>query len=96
MKRTAGRPPGRILYTEAFEAILTARKLRKKDVCITAGISPGFLTDLLACRAGASTAVVEALERALAVPAAAIFPEMAAQPWTSPIPNRGAKRKVAA
>lgn len=96
MKRTAGRPPGSILYTEAFEAILKARKLAKKDVCATAGISPGFLTDLLACRAGASTAVVEALTRALNVDASAIFPELAARPWTSPIPNRTATRRAAA
>lgn len=85
-----GRPAGRMIHAEGFEALLVARNLLKKDVCADSGISPGMLTDLLAHRAGASEAKVEALCRTLGVRPAALFPEISG--WVSPLPNRKAKR----
>jgi hypothetical protein len=68
--------------------------LLKKDVCADAGVSPGFLADLLAHRGGASENVVEALAGSLGVRPAAIFPEIAA--WVSPLPDRDRRREPAA
>lgn len=89
-----GRPSGRLLHAEGFEALLAARNLLKKDVCADAGISPGFLTDLLAHRGGASPVVVDALCASLGVRPAALFPEVAG--WVGPLPDREARREVAA
>lgn len=83
-----------MIHAEAFEALLGARNLLKKDVCADAGISPSYLADLLAHRGGASEAVVEALSGSLAVRPAAIFPEVAG--WVSPLPDRDGKREAAA
>lgn len=85
-----GRPPGRVIHSEAFEAILAARNLLKKDVCSDAQISASYLSDLLAHRGGASEVVVESLSMTLGVRPAALFPEVAG--WVSPLPNRDAKR----
>lgn len=85
-----GRPPGRMIHAEGFEAILVARNLLKKDVCADSGMSHGFLTDLLAHRAGASDAHVHALSTTLGVKPVALFPELAG--WVSPLPDRNAKR----
>lgn len=71
-------------------------RVLKKDVCIDAQISPGFLTDLLAGRGCAGPDVVDRLSSSLGVRPAAIFPELAAKPWTSPLPDRAARRERAA
>lgn len=89
-----GKQPGLVLHAEAFEAILAARNLLKKDVCADAGITPGYLTDLLAHRGGASPVVVEKLCSTLAVRPAAIFPEVAG--WIGPLIDRDARRENAA
>ena len=86
-----GRPAGYMLHTEAFEALI-AGKFLKKAVAEAAGIAPGYLADLLAHRGGASREVVDALADALSVTPGAIFPELAGKPWTSPLPDRDAKR----
>lgn len=88
---TKGRPPGRLLHAEAFEAICAARNLLKKDVCADSGVTPGHLTDLLAHRGGASAATVEKLCGCLNVPTAALFPEAAG--WVGPLPDRSARRQ---
>lgn len=85
-----GRPPGRLIHAEGFEAILAARNLLKRDVAAEAGVSPGFLADLLAHRGGASPQVVDRLAGALGVNPAAIFPELVG--WISPLPDREARR----
>lgn len=90
-KRPVGRPVGRVLHTEAFEAILAARNLMKKDVAHDAGVAPSFLADLLAHRGGASPEKAEAIAASLGVKVAALFPEAAG--WVSPLPDRDAKRK---
>lgn len=89
-KRPMGRPPGRLLHTEAFEAILAARNLLKKDVATDAGVTPSFLADLLAHRGGASAERQEALASALGVKVGALFPESVG--WVSPLPTRDGKR----
>lgn len=94
MASRRGRPAGRLLHAEGFEAILAARNLLKKDVCFDADVSPGFLTDLLAHRAGASPAVVERLSASLGVRPVALFPEIAG--WVSPLPDRDGRREAAA
>lgn len=93
MAKTRGRPAGRMLQAEAFEAILAARNLLKSTVAAEAHISKQFLTDLLAHRAGASEQVQQELASALGVKVAAIFPE--AVGWTGPLADRDATRKVA-
>jgi len=85
-----GRPTGRLLHAEGFEAIIAARNLLKKDVCADSGVTPGHLTDLLAHRCGASPDKVDALCRTLGVTPAAIFPEAAG--WVGPFIDRDAKR----
>lgn len=93
-KRTPGRPTGRLLHAEAFEAILTARNILKKDIAKDVGVSPGFLADLLAHRGGASGAVSARLASSLGVKEAALFPEAAG--WIGPLPDRDAKRQQVA
>ena len=92
-KRPAGRPPGRLLHTEAFEAILVARNLLKKDVAAEAGIAPSFLADLLAHRGGASADIADKIAGALGVKLGALFPESVG--WMSPLPDRDARRTAA-
>lgn len=92
-KNQGGRRPGQILYAEAFEALLAARNILKKDIAEEIGVSPSFIADLLACRGGASDEVAARIASALNVKVAAIFPEIAG--WTSPIPDRDAKRRAA-
>jgi hypothetical protein len=90
-RRTGGRPSGRVLHTEGFEAIALARNLLKRSIADAAEVSPQFLADLLAHRAGASTPVVERLAAALGVTPAALFPELVG--WVSPLPDRDARRR---
>lgn len=92
-KRTTGRPPGRLLHTEAFEAILAARNILKKDLAAEVGMSPAFLSDLLAHRGGASAEVAEGIASSLGVKLGALFPE--AVGWVGPLPDRDAKRVTA-
>lgn len=94
MTSKRGRPAGRVLHAEAFEALLAARNLLKKDVCVDAGISPGYLADLLAHRGGASDEVVASLSSTLAVRPGALFPELVN--WVSPLPDRDGRRRAAA
>lgn len=92
-KSKGGRPPGRLLHAEAFEALVAAKNLLKKDVAADAGLSPQFLADLLAHRGGASPAVAERLAATLGVKPSALFPELAG--WIGPLPDRDARRAVA-
>jgi hypothetical protein len=86
-----GRPNGRMIHAEGFEALLAARGgLLKSSVAVAAAISPSFLADLLAHRSGASADVVDRLAAALAVPPEALFPELAG--WISPLPDRDRRR----
>lgn len=85
-----GRPAGRLIHSEAFEALLAARNLLKKDVAADAGVSPGYLADLLAHRCGASPTVADQIASTLGVKIAAIFPEAAG--WIGPLPDRDARR----
>lgn len=94
--KKGGRPSGLIIFPEGFEALLSAKHLLKKDVCDDAGVSRGFLTDLLACRGGATPAVAERLASTLGVQTCVLFPELAERPWVPPLPDRSAKRAVAA
>lgn len=93
MPKQAGRPSGRILFTEGFEALLASRHLLKSTIAAEAGVSPSFLSDLLARRTGASEAVAERIAEALSVPVGALFPELAG--WVSPLPDRDRKRAAA-
>jgi hypothetical protein len=90
MPKQAGRPSGRILFAEGFEALLASRHLLKSTVATEAAVSAGFISDLLARRTGASDEVAERIAQALSVPVAALFPEMAG--WVSPLPDRDRKR----
>jgi hypothetical protein len=93
--KKGGRPSGRLIHAEGFEALLAARNLLKKDVASDSDLSAGFLADLLAHRCGASPAVTERLASALGVKVAALFPEAAG--WVPPLPDRdGTRTKVAA
>ena len=85
-----GRPSGRMVHAEGFEAIAAARKLLKKDVAALADVSPGFLSDLLAHRCGAAEDAADRLATALGVKVAALFPEAAG--WAAPLPDRSGKR----
>lgn len=89
-----GRPPGLLIHAEGFEALIAARGLLKKDVAADNGLSPGFIGDLLAHRSGASRAVAQRLSGSLGVRQEALFPELAG--WVAPLPDRSAKRTVAA
>jgi len=89
MPNKRGRKPGLILHSEGFEALIAGRHL-KKDVAADAGMSAGFLADLLAHRGGASPVVAERLASSLAVPVAAIFPEVVG--WVAPPPAREGTR----
>ena len=88
-----GRPAGRLIHAEAFEALLAARNLLKKDVAADVGVSPGYLADLLAHRCGASVTVADQLASALGVKLEAIFPEAAG--WIGPLPDRDGRRTPA-
>jgi transcriptional regulator with XRE-family HTH domain len=88
-----GRPSGLLVHAEAFEALVAARGLFKKDVADEAGLSAGFVADLLAHRSGASRPTAERIASALGVTLAAIFPE--AVGWVGPLPDRDAKRGAA-
>jgi transcriptional regulator with XRE-family HTH domain len=89
-KNMPGRPNGHLMYAEAFEAIIAARNLRKKDVADDAGISPSYLADLLAMRGGADPAVAERIARSIGVRTEAVFPGLAG--WIGPLPDRNARR----
>ncbi len=58
----------------------------KKDVAAEAGVTPGYLGDLLAHRCGASPKNAEAISRALGVQIEVLFPEACG--WVSPLPDR--------
>lgn len=94
MSKPIGRPNGRQLHAEGFEALVAARQLLKRDVAQEAGISPGYLADLLAHRGGASDAVVARLSGALGVRPEALFPELSG--WIGPLPDRDARRVAVA
>jgi transcriptional regulator with XRE-family HTH domain len=81
-----GRPAGRLIHAEAFEALLAARGWLKRAVADQAGVTPGFLADLLAHRRGASPDVVARLAAVFEVPPAALFPEIVG--WVAPLPDR--------
>lgn len=85
-----GRPAGRLIHTEGFEALLASRHLLKKDIAKDTGFSAGYISDLLAHRCGASAEKAETLARALGVSVPALFPE--ASGWVAPLPDRDAKR----
>lgn len=89
-KSKGGRPSGRLIHAEGFEAIAAARNLLKKDIAADCGVSASYLADLLAHRCGASTAIAERLASALGVKVAALFPE--AVGWVAPLPDRDGKR----
>lgn len=94
MAQRRGRPSGRTIHSEGFEALLVARNILKKDLCADASITPGYLSDLLAHRCGASPEKAESIAASLGVKVAALFPE--AVGWVGPLADRDAKRKVAA
>lgn len=94
MTTKGGRPNGLLLHAEAFEAVVAAKNLLKKDVAAECEVSPGYLADLMAHRGGASPVVAERLASALGVKIAALFPERAG--WIGPLPDRDAKRKKVA
>jgi transcriptional regulator with XRE-family HTH domain len=85
-----GRPSGRLIHAEGFEALLAARNLLKKDLASDCGVSPSYLADLLAHRCGASEATADRLASALGVKLAALFPE--ASGWVAPFPDRRGRR----
>lgn len=88
-----GRPAGKLIHAEGFEALIAAKNLLKKDIAADVGVSPGFLADLLAHRGGASDAVVDRLCSSLGCRPVALFPELAG--WVSPLPDRSGKREKA-
>ena len=94
MTKQGGRPNGKLIHSEAFEAILAGRGLLKKDVAADCNVSASFLADLLAHRGGASDAVAESIAESLGVKVAALFPEFVG--WVGPIPDRTAKRERSA
>lgn len=85
-----GRPAGRLIHAEGFEALLKAKGFGKKACAEACGVSPGYLSDLLAHRCGATPKLVERLAAVLGVAPAAIFPEVCN--WVPPLPDRAAKR----
>lgn len=88
-----GRPSGRLIHAEGFEALIAARRLLKKDVAADCEVSASYLADLLAHRCGASIDTAERLAGSLGVKVAAIFPE--ASGWIAPLPDRDGKRIAA-
>ncbi len=88
-----GRPAGRLIHAEGFEALAAARKMLKKDVAALSGVSAGYLADLLAHRCGAAEDTADRLATALGVKVAALFPE--ASGWVAPLPDRDGKRAAA-
>jgi transcriptional regulator with XRE-family HTH domain len=89
-KPRLGRPAGRLLFAEGFEALRAVKGLAKKDIAEEAGISPQFLADLLAYRAGASPEAQQAIADAMGLAIEALFPE--ATGWVGPLVNRKAAR----
>lgn len=79
-----------MIHAEAFESLLQIRRLKKKDLASSCELSPSFIADLLAHRAGASEETVDAISAVLAVPAEVLFPELSG--WVSPLPDRSARR----
>lgn len=92
IKNKGGRPAGRLIHSEGFEALAAARKMLKKDVAALADVSAGYLADLLAHRCGASEDTADRLAVALGVRVAALFPE--AVGWVAPLPDRDGKRST--
>lgn len=90
MPKPPGRPNGHLIHAEGFEALAGARSMLKKDVAVDAGVSPQFLADLLAHRAGATLPVAERLAGTLGVRVEAIFPGIAG--WIGPLPDRNGRR----
>lgn len=85
-----GRPSGRLIHAEGFEALIAAKRQLKKDVAAQCEVSPGYLADLLAHRCGASEATADRIAVALGCKVAALFPE--ASGWIAPLPDRDGKR----
>lgn len=90
MPKSNGRPSGLLIHAEAFEAILAARNMLKRNVAEDAELSPSFLADLLAHRGGTTRPVAERLASTLGVKVEALFPELAG--WVGPLPNRDNRR----
>ena len=88
--KKGGRPAGRLIHAEGFEALLAARGLKKKDIADAIDRSAGYVADLLAHRCGAGADVAERIAEVLEVKVAAIFPEAAG--WIAPLPDREARR----
>lgn len=87
---TRGKPAGRVLFAAGFEAIRVANGFTKKNVADDADVSPQYLADLLAGRAGASPEAAQKLANALGVAVEALFPE--ASGWCAPLVDRTAAR----
>ncbi len=91
IKPGPGRPPGLVLHTEAFEALVALARWTKRDLAIAAGIEPTTLSDLIAHRCGTTLPKATRLAGALGVPTSAIFPELAR--WVAPQVVRKQKRQ---
>ena len=85
-----GRPNGRLLFAEGFEGIRAVRGVTKKYVADVAEVSPQFLADLLAYRAGASADIQKRIALALGVPVESLFPEITG--WVGPFADRNGAR----
>lgn len=92
--KKGGRPVGRMLHAEAFEAIVAAKGKLKKDIAEDLGVSAGYLADLMAHRCCAAADMAEAIASALGVKTVALFPELAG--WVGPLVDRDAKRRAVA
>lgn len=68
--------------------------MSKRQAAERAGVSPSFLSDLLAYRCGATRPVAERIAAALKLAPDQLFPEM--DGWIGPLPNRDAKRQKVA
>ena len=94
-RNRGGRAPGLLIYAAAFEGFVKERGTSKREVAERAGVSPSFLSDLLACRGGATRQVADRIAAALRCDhAREIFPEL--DGWVGPLPDRNAKRAKAA
>lgn len=92
--KPSGRPNGYLLYARGFEGALKLSKKSKRQVAELAGVSPSFLSDLLAYRGGATGPIAARIAAAVGVDADQLFPEM--DGWVGPLPNRTARRKAVA
>lgn len=92
MPKQPGRRSGRVLFAEGFEAVRSAKGFSRKYVADVAEVSPQFLADLLACRAGAGADAQKRIANALGVPPEALFPEMTG--WVGPLLDRDAVRSA--